>query len=106
MFSLRIEHAVKDFRMWMHAFDRDVLNRGASGVRSYKISRPLDEKNHAILELDFDTEEAAAEFLLRLQNDLWKTNLMSQALAGPPSTTIIETVALETLADPSSQGSR
>ncbi|MCG2623140.1 hypothetical protein LVY72_14660 [Arthrobacter sp. I2-34] len=100
MFTLRIEHTVRDFRMWMRAFDRDLLGRGAAGVRSYKISRPLDEKNVAILELDFDTEEAAAEFLPRLQNEVWKSDLMSQALAEAPVTKIVETIAMESLAAP------
>jgi hypothetical protein len=100
MFTLRIEHLVRDFRMWMHAFDRDVLGRGAAGVRSYKISRPLDEKNLAILDLDFDTEEAAAQFLSRLQDEVWKSDLMSQALAKAPAAKIVETVAMHSLAAP------
>jgi hypothetical protein len=100
MFTLRIEHAVRDFRMWRQAFDSDVLERGASGVRSYKISRPLNENKHVLLDLDFDTQEAAAEFLSRLQTDLWKGNLLSQALTGAPTTQIIETVAIGTPAVP------
>jgi len=100
MFTLRIKHTVRDFRMWMHAFDRDLLGRGAAGVRSYRISRPLDEKNVAILELDFDTEDAAAEFLSRLQEKVWESDLMSQALAETPAVKIVETVAMHTLAAP------
>lgn len=36
MFTLRRKHTVRDFRVWMQAFDRDVVGRGAPGVRSYK----------------------------------------------------------------------
>ena len=100
MFTLRIEHDVKNFRMWRQAFARDVLHHGASGVRSYKISRPLDEKNHAIMDLDFDTQEAAAEFLSLLQTDASKDNLMSQVLVGSPKTRIIETVEIGTVDAP------
>lgn len=100
MFTLRIEHTVRDFRMWRQAFDKDVLHRGTSGVRSYKISRPLNENNHVLLDLDFDTQEAAERFLSRLQTDLWKGDLISQALTGEPTTQLIETVASGTSALP------
>ena len=53
-----------------------------------------------LLDLDFDTQEVAAEFLSRLQTDLWKGNLLSQALTGAPTTQIIETVAIGTPAVP------
>jgi hypothetical protein len=86
--------------MWRQAFDRDVLGRGASGVRSYKISRPLNETNHVLLDLDFDTQEAAAEFLSRLRTDLWEGSPISQAVTGEPKTQMIETVANETSAVP------
>ncbi|WCI09136.1 hypothetical protein PJ267_04555 [Arthrobacter sp. OVS8] len=63
MITLQIEHRVRDFGMWRRAFDSDPLNRAASGVRSYRISRPLDQEDYVMLEMDFDTQAAAVDFL-------------------------------------------
>ncbi|XAS65673.1 hypothetical protein ACOM2C_02570 [Pseudarthrobacter sp. So.54] len=95
MITLQIEHRVRDFGMWRSAFDSDPLNRQASGVRSYRISRPLDQQDYVMLEMDFDTQEAAVDFLGRLQNDTWKTGVTAPSLVGEPSTRIVETVAIE-----------
>ncbi|MEO5319180.1 hypothetical protein PV761_11420 [Arthrobacter sp. CC3] len=97
MITLQIEHQVRDFAMWRKAFDSDPLDRLASGVRSYRISRPLDQEDYVMLELDFDTQEAAVDFLARLQTDTWKTGVTAPALVGEPSTRIIETVEVQTL---------
>jgi hypothetical protein len=37
MFTLQIEHKIKDFGMWKAAFDRDPVNRAASDVTAYRI---------------------------------------------------------------------
>jgi hypothetical protein len=100
MITLQIEHLVRDFGMWRRAFDSDPLDRAASGVRSYRISRPLDQEDYVMLEMDFDTQEAAVDFLARLQNDTWKTGVTAPALVGEPSTRIIETVSIEKVAAP------
>ncbi|NKX55561.1 hypothetical protein [Arthrobacter mobilis] len=100
MFTLQIEHDVRDFRMWKRAFDGDPLDRAGSGVRSYRISRPIGEENHVMVELDFETQEAAVFFLARLENDVWKSGAAAQALLNEPSTRIIETLAVETLEAP------
>jgi hypothetical protein len=73
MITLQIEHEVRDFATWKEAFDSDPLDRSASGVRSFRIARPLDQEDYVMLEMDFDTQEAAVDFLARLQNDTWKT---------------------------------
>lgn len=44
MITLQIEHEVRDFATWKEAFDSDPLDRSASGVRSFRISRPLDKR--------------------------------------------------------------
>ncbi|CAH0289180.1 MULTISPECIES: hypothetical protein [Micrococcales] len=98
MITLQIEHQVRDFDMWRRAFDSDPLDRAASGVRSFRISRPLDQQDYVMLEMDFDTQAAAVDFLGRLQNDTWKTGVTAPALVGEPSTRIIETVAIENVA--------
>lgn len=95
MITLQIEHQVRDFAMWKKAFDSDPLDRSASGVRSFRISRPLDQEDYVMLQMDFDTQEAAVDFLGRLQNDTWKTGVTAPTLVGEPSTRIIETVDVQ-----------
>jgi hypothetical protein len=95
--TLQIEHEVRDFATWKEAFDSDPLGRSASGVRSFRISRPLDQEDYVMLEMDFDTQEAAVDFLARLQNDTWKTGVTAPTLVGEPSTRIVETVAIQSM---------
>jgi hypothetical protein len=56
---LRIEHPVPDFDAWKRAFDGDPLDRRGSGVRRYRVLRPLDDPNHVMVDLEFDTVEEA-----------------------------------------------
>lgn len=59
MVTLRVEHPVPDFDAWKRAFDGDPLDRRASGVRRYRVLRPLDDPNHAMVDLEFDALEEA-----------------------------------------------
>ncbi len=42
MYTLQIEHGIKDFDMWKAAFDRDPLDRAGSGVQQFRVSRPAE----------------------------------------------------------------
>jgi hypothetical protein len=69
MVTLRIEHPVPDFDAWRRAFDSDPLDRRGSGVRRYRILRPVDDLSVVMVDLDFerrDDAEAMREALLRL----------------------------------------
>lgn len=70
MVILHIEHAVPNFDMWKQAFDSDPVNRKQSGVRRYRVMRPVDKPNFAIIELEFDTVPAA-EALLAAMRQVW-----------------------------------
>lgn len=70
MVILHIEHAVPNFDMWKQAFDSDPVNRKQSGVRRYRVMRPVDKANFAIIELEFDTVPAA-EALLAAMRQVW-----------------------------------
>lgn len=71
MYLLHIEHAVPDFAMWKAAFDSDPVGRARSGVRSYRVYRPVDDANYAIIDLFFD-RQAEAEGLVASLQELWK----------------------------------
>ena len=71
MVTLRIEHPIFDFVSWKKAFDSDPVGRERSGVRRYRILRPLDDPNYVMIDLEFDTA-SQAEALLAAMRNVWK----------------------------------
>ncbi len=94
MATLRLEHAVSDFDLWKAAFDRDPIDRAGSGVRGYRIHRPVDDPAYVVVDLDFDTVSAAEAFHDALEK-LWQSPEVAPALAGRPQVRIVETVETE-----------
>lgn len=83
MFMVRIEHPVPDFEGWKRAFDSDPVNRKKSGVRRYRISRPVDDPRYVMIDLELDTRQQAEELLAALRV-LWgqvEGKVMSNARA-------------------------
>ena len=70
MFTLRIEHPVPSFEGWKKAFDSDPLGREKSGVRRYRILRPVNDPNYVMVDLEFDTA-SQAEALLAAMRVVW-----------------------------------
>jgi len=70
MYILRIEHPVPDFDGWKKAFDSDPVGREKSGVRRYQVSRPIDDPNYVMIDLEFDTL-SQAEALLAAMRVVW-----------------------------------
>jgi len=70
MYILRIEHQVPDFDGWKKAFDSDPIGRAKSGVRRYRVLRPIDEPNYAMIDLEFDTLQQA-EAVLTAMRGVW-----------------------------------
>jgi hypothetical protein len=90
MFTLQIEHKIKDFGLWKEAFDRDPVNRAASGVTGYRINRPVDDAHYVVVELDFDQRGQAEALLANLQAKVWNSADMAPALEGAPKARILE----------------
>lgn len=42
--------------MWKEAFDRDPVNRAASGVVAHRISQPVNDLHYVVVKLDFNVE--------------------------------------------------
>ncbi len=91
MSTLRIEHAISDYDTWKAAFDADPVHRKESGVRHYRIHRPVDDPHYVMIDLDFDGV-AGAEALLAKLREVWQSPAVAPALAGPPQTRILDTV--------------
>jgi hypothetical protein len=93
MYTLQIEHGIKDFGMWKAAFDRDPVNRAASGVVAHRIGRPVDDSHYVVVELDFASLDQARKLLANLKDTVWKSPAASPALDGAPRTRIVESAA-------------
>jgi hypothetical protein len=70
MVILRIEHSILNFDGWKKAFDGDPVGREKFGVRRYRILRALDDANHVMIDLEFDTA-SQAEALLAAMRAVW-----------------------------------
>lgn len=71
MHILKIEHPVPDFDRWKQTFDNDPLGREKSGVRRYRVLRPIDDPNYVMVDLEFDSAGEAEAFGASLR-DLWE----------------------------------
>jgi hypothetical protein len=91
MTTLQLEHAISDFATWKAAFDRDPVDRAGSGVRAYRIHRPLEDPAYVVVDLEFDEAGAAERFRGKLER-LWQSAEAAPALAGRPQVRIVETV--------------
>lgn len=92
MHVLRIEHPVMSYEAWKRAFDSDPVGRKASGVRSYRILRPVDDPAYVLIDLEFD-ELARAEAMLASLRTLWSR--VEGRVIEDPQARIVEVVESE-----------
>ena len=90
--TLRIEHPISDFDVWTTAFGRFADIRRAAGVRGERILRPTDDPRYVMVDLDFDTLDAAQAFLHFLTTKVWAVQENAPALSGTPQTKILQLV--------------
>lgn len=86
---LQIEHPVPDYEGWKRAFDSDPIGRERSGVRRYRILRPVDDPKFVMVDLEFDSLSEAEACLAALRT-LWKR--VEGQVMNSPRTRIVETV--------------
>jgi hypothetical protein len=89
MHILRIEHPVPDFAAWKKVFDNDPAGRKRSGVRRYRVLRPIDDPNYAMVDLEFDSSGEAEAMLATLRN-LWRQ--VEGRIMASPQARIVEAV--------------
>ena len=95
MFTLSIEHAITDFPIWKTAFDRFAEVRTRAGVLADRIRRPVDDGRYLVIELDFEAREEAEAFRHFLHTVVWADPGASPALAGTPTTRLLQPVSAE-----------
>jgi len=87
MFILHIEHPVMSFDDWKKAFDNDPVDRRKSGVRRYRVMRPVDDDKYVMIDLEFD-ERGKAESMLTDLRALWRN--VEGKIMMDPKTRIVE----------------
>lgn len=95
MNTLHIEHPITDFDVWSAAFGRFADIRRAAGVRGERVFRPADDPRYVLIDLDFDTLDAAQAFLQFLTTKVWAVQENAPALSGAPQTKILQRVATQ-----------
>ena len=95
MVTLHIEHPITDFETWAAAFDRFAEARRTAGVRAHRVQRPVDDPHYVLVDLDFDTEDAALAFQDFLHNVIWATAENAPALVGTPETAVFQLMPME-----------
>ena len=71
MTILQIEHPIFDFDAWKATFDGDATRRRESGMRSYRILRPLGDPKYVIVDCEFHDSMEAEAFLAKML-EAWK----------------------------------
>lgn len=98
MYTLKIEHGVRDFEIWKAAFERDPAGRQQGGVLRYRVCRSAIDPLYVLVDLDFETLPRAEAFLATMQQ-IWSRAEVGKVIAregattaAPPRTTIVEQV--------------
>ena len=98
MFTLQISYPVREYEAFKKVFDADPAGRAASGARSVRLFRDTEDQNSVAVLLDFDTKDAATEFLEKLRSQVWdKPEVMGQLMSAAPTARILEETAREGL---------
>ena len=71
MIYLHIEHIVLNFDNWKASFDNYTELRQRSGVHRHQISRPIDNPNFVMIDLEFDSLNEAQALLAAVQQ-VWQ----------------------------------
>ena len=90
--TLHIEHAISDLGTWLGAFNQFAEARRDAGVTTQRIHQPVDDDNYIVVQLDFDTIEAAEEFRRFLETVVWQSRDLSPGLAGTPQARVLHEV--------------
>ena len=93
MATLHIRHAITDFDTWASAFHQFADARDRAGVRAQRVQRPVDDPAYVVIDLDFDTADAAESFRDLLHTTVWVPGV-SPALVGTPETMVLERAAV------------
>jgi hypothetical protein len=94
MAVLHIEHEISELAVWLDAFKRSAPAREAAGVTRTEVYQRADDPNYVVVNLSFETGEAATSFREALINQIWSAPDSAPALVGPPTARVLEEIEL------------
>ncbi|MCW2565016.1 MAG: hypothetical protein QOD59_4145 [Mycobacterium sp.] len=94
MAVLHIEHEISDLDTWLEAFQRFAPAREAAGVRHTAVFQPSDDPNYIVVNLRFESVDAASNFRTFLHDVVWQSPEASPALVGAPTARVLTEVSL------------
>lgn len=94
MATLHIEHEISDLQVWLTAFSRFAEAREKAGVTAERIQQPVDDDKYIVLQLDFDSADAADRFKMFLETTVWTSRDASPGLAGAPRARVLNPVTV------------
>jgi hypothetical protein len=89
---LHIEHEISDLTTWLEAFNRFAPAREQAGVRQTEVFQPSDDPNYIVVNLRFESVDAASNFHKFLTEVVWASPDNSPALIGAPTARVLTEV--------------
>jgi quinol monooxygenase YgiN len=94
MAILHIEHEISDLTTWLETFKRFAPAREQAGVQQAEVFQPTDDPNYIVVNLRFESVEAASNFRKLLTDVVWASPENSPALAGTPTARVLTEVSV------------
>jgi quinol monooxygenase YgiN len=91
---LHIEHEITDLSTWLETFEKFAPARDQAGVTQAEVFQPNDDPNYIVVNLRFESADAASNFRTFLINQVWASPETAPALVGAPTARVLTEVAL------------
>lgn len=91
---LHIEHQITDLDTWLETFRRFAPAREQAGVKSAHVWQPAGDPHSIVVNLEFESADAATNFRNFLREQVWSAPETSPALAGSPTAVILNEVVV------------
>jgi len=79
---LHIGHEISDLTTWIEAFSRFAPAREQAGVQQTEVFQPSDDPNYIVVNLRFESVDAATNFRTFLHNVVWQSPRHAPRLSG------------------------
>ncbi|MEB3984058.1 hypothetical protein OQ968_22680 [Mycobacterium sp. 663a-19] len=92
MANLHIEHAITDLDTWLRTFNAFADARRRGGVLEERIWQPVGDPGYIVIDLTFESVNAAEDFHSFLLERVWSCSESAPALVGRPRAVVLHPV--------------
>jgi hypothetical protein len=89
---VHIEHPITELNTWLAAFNNFTAVRRQAGVTAERMWQPHDDPHYIVVNLEFESVSAAADFHTFLKERVWSSPDASPGLAGSPRAVILSDI--------------